>query len=158
MSFLTLLRKFPVLWIIVAVLFLIELHSQATFTVTTNYGLRKPDPHTQGWADLVNQNMDDIDDLLSGARVLVNLKSTILSIGAYNFVPTFPAASRNMTLADPGRDATMAMTFNSSGGYYQTKGVAGCATAATQFATCDTTLTWFSGWSSAAYKVTCTGE
>lgn len=141
----------------IPLLLVLELWAQS-YTVTTNYGLRKPDPHSAGWGDLINLNFDDLDSLLSGGRLLVNLKTQIMSIGNYNIVPTTPTISRTLTIADPGRDARFATTFNNSGGMYQTRSGTGCATAATQFATCDLTITWFSGFSDTSYKSFCSGE
>jgi hypothetical protein len=75
----------------------------------------------------------------------------------YTFVPVNPAASRNISIVDPGTNSTMGLTLNATSGAYQSKrGVPGCTTGATIGAICNFTVTWPASFLGTNYSVTCT--
>lgn len=74
--------------------------------------------------------------------------------------PVATAAARTVTINDTNGVATVALPLFGSAGTagYQTKRVAGCATAASLNATCDTTVTWTTAFADANYTAVCVGD
>lgn len=79
---------------------------------------------------------------------------------AFVSTTTNPAAGGFLRLANADKDCTRnaANSADDCHGEIQKARVAGCATAASLNATCDTTITWASAFADASYTVTCNGD
>jgi predicted aconitase with swiveling domain len=84
-------------------------------------------------------------------------KSVIIGAAATNNITLTGTATAGRTATLPDATGSVLVTGNGSS-QIQTKRAAGCATAATLNATCDTTITWTTAFADANYTVTCSGN